>query len=139
MKRSTRSAGIWFFTVGVMVSGFAAAAPAGAAVIISEPFNGTGPELPPGWNDVDADWRRVDGSAKISVMSVLPATNIGYSIRKMSSTFAKRGLVVSTKLRLSPTRSNVGVVGPYMDVGNHLFCKVEKTPAHPNGFMAIGR
>ena len=57
----------------------------------------------------------------------------------MKSSYAKRGLTVSTRLRLSPTHSNVGVVGPYKDVGNNLFCKVEKTPAHPNGFLAIGR
>ena len=57
----------------------------------------------------------------------------------MPKTYAKRGLSISSSLRLSPTHSNVGLVGPYVDAGNHAFCKVEKTPAHPSGYLAIGR
>ena len=44
-----------------------------------------------------------------------------------------------SKIRLSPGLSNIGIVGPFRDVGNHLFCKVERTKPHPEGFLAIGR
>jgi hypothetical protein len=139
MSRSSRSLIAWVVAALMLSTLFAGSAVARSKMVIRESFSGTARELPKPWKDVDGDWRRVDGVAKIVPLSVSTRTNIAYSIRSMKSAYAKRGLSVSTRLRLSPTHSNVGVVGPYKDVGNHLFCKVEKTPVHPNGFLAIGR
>jgi hypothetical protein len=122
--------------VATILSG---AAPARVRTVIRESFPGTGAELPARWKDVDGDWRRAKGSARIVPRSVSARTNIAYSVRAMRSSYAKRGFEISTRLRLSPTHSNVGVVGPYRSAGNHLFCKIEKTPVHPEGFLAIGR
>ena len=107
--------------------------------VIREPFNGTAPELPRRWHDIDGDWRRVKGSARIVEESVSARTNVAYSVRRMRSSYGKRGMAITTKIRLSPGLSNVGVVGPLRDAGNHLFCKVERTKPHPDGFLAIGR
>ena len=114
---------------------------AGARVrtVVREPFNGTAPELGHRWHDVDGDWRRAKGSARIVGGSVSARTNVAYSVRTMRSAYGKRGLAITSKLRLSPGWSNVGIVGPFRDVGNHLFCKVERTAPHPEGFLAIGR
>jgi len=139
MSRSIRSLIAWVVAAMLLSTLFTGSAVARSRMVIRESFSGTAPELPKRWMDVDGDWRRVDGVAKIVPSSVSIRTNIAYSIRSMKSSYAKRGLTVTTRLRLSPTHSNVGVVGPYKDVGNHLFCKVEKTPVHPNGFLAIGR
>ena len=139
MSRTIRSLTAWAIAALLLSTLTTGSAVARSRMVIRESFSGTAPELPKRWQDVDGDWRRVDGVAKIVPSSVSIRTNIAYSIRSMKSSYAKRGLTVSTRLRLSPTHSNVGVVGPYKDVGNHLFCKVEKTPVHPNGFLAIGR
>jgi hypothetical protein len=107
--------------------------------VIREPFNGTAPELGHRWHDIDGDWRRTRGAARIKPLSVSARTNVAYSVRRMSRSFAKRGLAVTTRVRLSPGTSNVGIVAPFHDVGNHLFCKVERTRPHPEGFLSIGR
>ena len=107
--------------------------------MIREPFNGTGSELPRRWHDIDGDWRRAKGSARIVEGSVSARTNVAYSVRQMRSSYGKRGMAITTKIRLSPGLSNIGIVGPFRDVGNHLFCKVERTKPHPEGFLAIGR
>jgi hypothetical protein len=107
--------------------------------VIREPFNGTAPELGHRWRDIDGDWRRAKGAARIVEGSVSARTNVAYSVRRMSSSYAKRGLAITTRVRLSPGTSNVGIVGPFRDVGNHLFCKVERTRPHPEGFLSIGR
>lgn len=114
---------------------------AGARIrtVVREPFNGTAPELPRRWHDIDGDWRRAKGSARIVEGSVSARTNVAYSVRKLQSSYGKRGMAISSKIRLSPGWSNVGVVGPFRDAGNHLFCKVERTQPHPEGFLAIGR
>ena len=110
-----------------------------ARVVIREPFNGTASELPRGWKDIDGDWRRAKGSARIVEGSVSAQTNVAYSVRRMRRSYGKRGIAITTKVRLSPGLSNIGIVGPFRDVGNHLFCKVERTKPHPEGFLAIGR
>ena len=107
--------------------------------VIRDPFNGTAPELGRRWHDIDGDWRRGHGSARIVEGSVSARTNVAYSVRKMRSAYGKRGMAITSKVRLSPGWSNIGIVGPLRDVGNHLFCKVERTKPHPQGFLAIGR
>ena len=107
--------------------------------VIREPFNGTAPELGHRWHDIDGDWRRGKGSARIVEGSVSARTNVAYSVRKLQSSYGKRGLAVTSKVRLSPGWSNIGIVGPFRGAGNHLFCKIERTKPHPEGFLAIGR
>ncbi len=138
MTRTIRAAVVCATAVIMTVTGLMGTASAGSTTIIGEQFNGTAPELSRRWKDVHADWRRVNGAARIVRSSVSPVTNLGYSVRTMRSSYAKRGMAVWTKLRLSPTHANVGLVGPYKSVGNHLFCKVENTPAHRKGMLAIG-
>ena len=43
-------------------------------------------------------------------------------------------------ITLSPTlhRANAGITILHRNHGNHVFCKVEVTAGHPNGFMSIG-
>jgi hypothetical protein len=120
---------------GVLISMFAL--PASARILINEPFNGTGQLRRPPWVQSDATWRRVTGAAKVNVPSVNPNQNVGYATVRFRKVYQR--IQVSSQLRLSPTRANVGVVLPYVDVENHMFCKIEDTPAHPSGYLAIGR
>lgn len=133
MHRSSRSVIAIALTVGVLAS---FAAPAYAAIVVGDRFNGT--VLRPAWKQVDATWRVRHGAARVNIKSVNPVTNIGYAVISMKGTH-KDGLRIQSKVRLSPDKSNIGIVGPYRDVGNHLFCKVEVTPAHPLGLVAVGR
>jgi hypothetical protein len=119
---------------GVLVAAFAS--PASARVLINDPFNGSGLLKKP-WVQADAKWHRATGAAKVNIPTVNPNQNVGYATVQFRKVYQR--IQVSAQLRLSPTRANVGVVLPYVDVENHLFCKIEDTPAHPNGYLAIGR
>jgi len=79
--------------------------------VIREPFNGTAPELGHRWHDIDGDWRRGKGSARIVEGSVSAQTNVAYSVRELQSSYGKRGLAVTSKVRLSPGWANIGIVG----------------------------
>jgi len=135
MSRSLRLAAFGLALV-VLVAG---SAEARAQTVVREPFNGTGPSLPPRWRDVDGEWRRASGSARIKPATVSAVTNLAYAVRRLRTTYAKRGLMITSRIRLSPGYTNVGLVGPFRDTKNHLFCKVEKTRAHPSGLLSIGR
>jgi hypothetical protein len=45
---------------------------------------------------------------------------------------------VSSQVRLSPGYANVGLVTPFRDARNYLYCKVELTPRNPNGAALLG-
>lgn len=49
-------------------------------------------------------------------------------------------LVVSSRIRLSPTRhrANIGSVGLFVDRRNHMVCKIEVTDGNPRGLLALG-
>jgi hypothetical protein len=113
----------------------AMAAPAQAQIVVGDQFNGTA--LRAAWKQVNATWRVGSGATRVNTNSVDPMTNIGYAVINMKGTY-KSGLRISSQVRLSPDKSNVGIVGPYKNVENHLFCRVEVTPAHPLGMVVIG-
>jgi hypothetical protein len=138
MLRAPRTIALALASIS-LVAAFSGAAGARIRTVVREPFNGTAPELPRRWHDIDGDWRRAKGSARIVEGSVSAQTNVAYSVRRLRSSYGKRGMAISAKIRLSPGWSNIGIVGPFRDVGNHLFCKVERTKPHPEGFLAIGR
>jgi hypothetical protein len=133
MKRRSRSLISILIAVGVLA---AFAPPASAAIIVGDAFTGTA--LRPAWKQVNATWRASNGAARVNPMTVDTVTNIGYAVINMKGTH-KAGLRIQSQVRLSPGKSNVGIVGPYKDVGNHMLCRVEVTPAHPLGLVAIGR
>ncbi len=139
MRSFRFSRSIATFLGAVLTLTLMSSASARVRTVIREPFNGTGSELPRRWHDIDGDWRRAKGSARIVEGSVSARTNVAYSVRQMRSSYGKRGIAITTKIRLSPGLSNIGIVGPFRDVENHLFCKVERTKPHPEGFLAIGR
>lgn len=139
MRSFRFSRSIATFLGAVLMLTLMSSASARVRTVIREPFNGTGSELPRRWHDIDGDWRRAKGSARIVEGSVSARTNVAYSVRQMRSSYGKRGIAITTKIRLSPGLSNIGIVGPFRDVENHLFCKVERTKPHPEGFLAIGR
>jgi hypothetical protein len=109
---------------------------ASARILVRDPFNGTGP-LSHRWQQRDAEWRRVHGAVKVKPDTVSMRTNVGYATTALGK--PRKQLTVTAHLRLSPTRANVGIVAPFENVKNNLFCKVEDTPAHPDGYLAIGR
>ncbi len=119
-------------TLVVSMSGVAS-----AKVLVNDPFNGKGPLGAP-WKSVNAKWRKLDGALRVRPVSVDNFTKVGFAVRRLAKNH-KKGLEVSSRMRFSPTRANVGIVAPYLDINNHLFCKAEDTPAHPNGLLAIGR
>jgi hypothetical protein len=108
---------------------------ASAQIIVGDKFNGTA--LRPAWRQVNATWRVGNGVARVNAKSVDPITNVGYAVINMKGTH-KSGLRIQSQVRLSPGKSNVGIVGPYKNVENHLFCRVEITPAHPLGMVVVG-
>jgi hypothetical protein len=132
MQRRSRSVISIMLAVGVLA---AMAAPAQAQIVVGDRFNGTA--LRPAWKQVNATWRVGNGATRVNTKSVDPITNIGYAVINMKGTH-KSGLQISSQVRLSPDKSNVGIVGPYKNVENHLFCRVEVTPAHPLGMVVIG-
>ncbi len=121
--------------VGVMAMSMMSAA--SAKTLINDPFNGTGPLGPP-WKHVNATWRHASGSVMVDIASINPVTNVGYATRQLHGKKI-RDITIQSRIKLSPGYSNVGVVGPYANVENHLFCKVELSKAHRMGFLAIGR
>ena len=109
---------------------------ASARILVRDPFNGTGP-LAHRWQQLDAEWRRAHGAVKVKPDTVSSRTNVGYAITTLGK--PRKQLTVAVHLRLSPTRANVGIAAPFANVKNNLFCKIEDTPAHPDGYLAIGR
>jgi hypothetical protein len=132
MKHRSRSLVSVMLATGLLA---ALAVPASAQIFVGDRFNGTA--LRPAWKQTNSTWRVGNGVARVNVMSVDPNTNVGYAVINMKGTH-KRGLRIQSQVRLSPGRSNVGIVGPYKDVENHLFCRVEVTPAHPLGMVVVG-
>lgn len=113
----------------------AALAPsASAAIIVGDRFDG--PALRPAWKQVNATWRTARGAARVNPSTVDPDTNIGYAV--ISTKGSHKQQRVQMHIRLSPGKSNVGIVAPYKNVENNLYCRVELTPAHPLGYLVIG-
>jgi hypothetical protein len=133
MKTLGRAALSTVVAMAVLVS---MAPPASAEIVVGDRFNGTA--LRPAWKQVDARWRVKNGAVRVKVKTVDQMTNVGYAVIGMKGTH-KSGLRIQAQVRLSPGKSNVGIVGPFKDVENHLFCKVEVTPAHPLGLVGVGR
>ena len=132
MKHRSRSLVSVMLAVGLL----AALAPAASAqIFVGDRFNGTA--LRPAWKQVNSTWRVGSGVARVNASSVDPNTNVGYAVINMKGTH-KSGLRIQSQVRLSPGKSNVGIVGPYKNVENHLFCRVEITPAHPLGMVVVG-
>jgi hypothetical protein len=132
MTRRTRTAISVLLAIGVLAT---LAPVASAQIIVGDKFNGTA--LRPAWRQVNATWRVGNGVARVNAKSVDPITNVGYAVINMKGTH-KSGLRIQSQVRLSPGKSNVGIVGPYKNVENHLFCRVEITPAHPLGMVVVG-
>ncbi len=109
---------------------------ASAAVLVRDGFGGT--SLRAFWREVDARWRVGAGALHVQKRSVDHITHIGYAVANLGGAHPS-GVRVSTRIRLSPGQSNVGLAAPFRDAGNNLFCKVEVTPGHPKGEAAIGR
>lgn len=111
-------------------------ASASAALLWKDGFSGN--ELRPAWTELDARWRVRSGALRVDKATVDDRTHVGYAVVDLGGSH-RSGLRVSSQIRLSPGKSNVGLVAPFRDVGNHLFCKVEITPGHPDGKAAMGR
>ncbi len=131
MNRRRRSLVSVLLTFGVLA---AFAPPAQAAIIVGDRFDG--PVLRAAWRQINSTWRTTKGTARVNPSTVDPVTNIGYAV------IGTKGLHKSQRtqmhVRLSPGKSNVGIVAPYKNVENHLYCRVELTPAHPLGYLVIG-
>jgi hypothetical protein len=133
MKLRSRSVVSVFLAIAVLA---ALAPPALAAIVVGDRFDGD--VMRPAWKQVNATWRVQRGFARVNPSSVDTFTNIGLAVISMKGTH-KDGLRIESQVRLSPGKSNVGIVGPYKNVENHMLCRVELTPAHPLGMVAIGR
>ncbi len=114
----------------------ASASMASAAVLVRDGFDGT--SLRANWREVDARWRVGASALHVEKRSVDHRTHIGYAVANLGGAHPS-GVRVSSRIRLSPGQSNVGLAVPFRDAGNNLFCKVELTPGHPKGETAIGR
>ena len=133
MTRTIRSSSVALLLALVMG---ASAGSASAALLWADGFNGRILRAP--WHEVDARWRVGSGALRVVKASVDRRTHVGYAVVGLGSAH-RSGLRVSSKVRLSPGQSNIGVVAPFENAGNHLLCKVELTPGHPDGKVAIER
>jgi len=131
MKLRKRSVVSVFLAVGVLA---ALAPPAQAAIVVGDRFDG--PALRPAWRQVNSTWRTTRGTARVNPSTVDPITNIGYAV--ISTKGSHKAQRVQMHVRLSPAKTNIGIVAPFKNVENHLFCRVELTPAHPLGYLVIG-
>jgi hypothetical protein len=109
---------------------------ASAAVLVRDGFGGT--SLRARWKQVDSRWWVGAGALHAQKRSVDHRTHIGYAVANLGGAHPS-GVRVSSRIRLSPGQSNVGLTAPFRNAGNNLFCKVEVTPGHPQGEAAIGR
>ena len=126
------------WVVGVLVAVLlvgTVAADASAAVLWADGFGGTA--LRARWTEVDARWWVRDGSLHVHKRSVNPRTRIGFAVVDLGGPH-RAGLRVSSQVRLSPGYANVGLVTPFRDARNYLYCKVELTPRNPNGAALLG-
>jgi hypothetical protein len=133
VSRLTRSSLI--VMVAALVLG-GSVVPASAAVLFGDGFGGT--VLRPRWNQVDARWSIKDGELRVRKLSVNHRTHVGFAVVDLGRAY-RAGLRVSTQVRLSPGHSNVGLVVPFRDARNYLYCKIEVTPGNPDGAALIGR
>jgi hypothetical protein len=129
LNRSSLVAMIAVFALGGSV------VPASASVLLSDSFGGT--VLRARWNQVDARWWVRDGSLHVHKRSVNQRTRVGFAVVDLGRAH-RAGLRVSTQVRLSPGHANVGIVTPFRDARNYLYCKVELTPRNPNGAALLG-
>lgn len=109
---------------------------ASAALLWADGFGGSALRAP--WQEIDARWRVGNGALRVVKRSVDRRTHVGYAVVGLGGTH-RSGLRISSQIRLSPGQSNVGLVAPFENAGNHLLCKVELTPGHPEGKVAIER
>jgi len=126
------------WVVGVLVAVLlvgTVAADASAAVLWADGFGGTA--LRARWTEVDARWWVRDGSLHVHKRSVNQRTRIGFAVIDLGGPH-RAGLRVSSQVRLSPGYANVGLVTPFRDARNYLYCKVELTPRNPNGAALLG-
>jgi len=126
------------WVVGVLVAVLlvgTVAADASAAVLWADGFGGTA--LRARWTEVDARWWVRDGSLHVHKRSVNQRTRIGFAVVDLGGPH-RAGLRVSSQVRLSPGYANVGLVTPFRDARNYLYCKVELTPRNPNGAALLG-
>lgn len=121
--------------VGVLLVG-TFAADASAAVLWGDSFGKT--VLRARWQEVDARWSVRDGALHVRKLSVNRRTHVGFAVVGLGGSH-RAGLRVSSELRLSPGHSNVGLVAPFRDARNYLYCKIEVTPGNPVGALLIGR
>jgi hypothetical protein len=129
LNRSSLVAMVAVFALGGSV------VPASASVLLSDSFGGT--VLRARWNQVDARWWVRDGSLHVHKRSVNQRTRVGFAVVDLGRAH-RAGLRVSTQVRLSPGHANVGIVTPFRDARNYLYCKVELTPRNPNGAALLG-
>jgi hypothetical protein len=120
--------------VGVLLVG-TLAGDASAAVLWADGFGGT--TLRSRWNEVGARWWVRDGSLHVHKRSVDRRTRVGFAVVDLGGAH-RAGLQVSSQVRLSPGHANVGLVAPFRDARNYLYCKVELTPRNPNGAALLG-
>ena len=111
------------------------AADASAAVLWADGFGGT--TLRSRWNEVGARWWVRDGSLHVHKGSVDRRTRVGFAVVDLGGAH-RAGLQVSSQVRLSPGHANVGLVTPFRDARNYLYCKVELTPRNPSGAALLG-
>lgn len=110
-------------------------ADASAALLWADGFGGTA--LRPAWREVDARWSVRDGALHVHKLSVNQRTRVGFAVVDLGGAH-RAGLRVSSQVRLSPGHANVGLVTPFRDARNYLYCKVELTPRNPNGAALLG-
>ena len=109
---------------------------ASAAVLVRDAFDVT--SIRDFWRQIDARWWVGAGALHVRKRSVDHRTHVGYAVVDLGGDHPS-GVRVSSRIRLSPGQSNVGLAAPFRDAGNNLFCKVEITPGYPKGGAVIGR
>jgi hypothetical protein len=84
------------------------------------------------WEYFNGNWRISSGAAVFEPGGSVAEATLDTG---MSDAFK-----AEADITLSPTldRANAGITILHRNHGNHVFCKVEVTAGHPNGFMSIG-
>lgn len=120
--------------VAVLLVG-TAAADASGAVLWGDGFGGK--QLRARWTEVGARWWVGEGALHVHKRSVNQRTRVGFAVVDLGGAH-RGGLRVTTQVRLSPGHANIGLVTPFRDARNYLYCKVELTPRNPYGAALIG-
>jgi hypothetical protein len=119
--------------VGVLLVG-TVTADASGAVLWGDGFGGT--QLRARWTEISARWWVGESALHVHKRSVNQRTRVGFAVVDLGGAHPA-GLRVSSHVRLSPGHSNVGLVAPFRDARNYLYCKVELTPRNPRGAALI--